>query len=104
MSTAMVVLVCLATGTYVLKSAGPILLGGGRQLPGWLDRLANLLPAPLLAALIVTSTFADGEELVLDARVIGLVVAAVALKLRAPFVVVVVLAAAATGLARAVVS
>ncbi|MGI9624218.1 MAG: AzlD domain-containing protein [Acidimicrobiales bacterium] len=104
MSTTMIVLVALASGTYLLKAAGPILLGGARRLPAWLDRLAALLPAPLLAALIVTSTFGDGEELVLDARVIGLVVAAIALKLRAPFVVVVVLAAGATGLARAFVS
>jgi hypothetical protein len=52
----------------------------------------------------VTSTFADGEELVLDARVVGVAVTAVALKLRAPFVVAVVLAAASTALARLVVS
>ena len=55
----------------------------------------------LLAALVVTSTFAEGESLTIDARVVGLMVAAVALQRRAPFVVVVVLAAAATAIARA---
>lgn len=101
MSTAMIVLVALAGGTYVFKSAGPLLLGGDRQLPGWLDRTALLLPAPLLAALVATSAFADGESLVLDARVVGLVVAAIALKFKAPFVVVVLSAAVATALWRA---
>jgi branched-subunit amino acid transport protein len=100
MSTAAVVLVLLASGTYVLKSAGPLLLGGDRSLPPWVDRLALLLPAPLLAALVVTSTAADGKSLVLDARVVGVAAAAVALRLKAPFVVAVVAAAAATALAR----
>lgn len=100
MTTATLVLIVLAVGTYLLKAAGPLLLGGTRELPHWLDRLATLLPAPLLAALVVTSTFADGEELVLDARVVGVAVTAVALKLKAPFVVAVVLAAGATALTR----
>lgn len=101
MSTATSVLVILAAGTYVLKATGPLLLGGTRQLPVWLDRVAFLLPAPLLAALVVTSSLSSGKDLVLDARVVGLAVAAVALRLRAPFVLVVVVAAAGTAIARA---
>ncbi len=101
MSTATVVLIALAAGTYVLKASGPLLLGGDRTLPAWLDRLAVLLPAPLLAALVVTSTAAADEKLVVDARIVGLVAAAIALRFRAPFVVVVVIAAAATAVARA---
>lgn len=101
-STAAVVLLALAAGTYALKAAGPLLLGGDRRLPPWLDRLAVLLPAPLLAALVVTSTVASGKELVLDARLAGLTVAAVALRLKAPFVVAVISAAAATAAVRAV--
>lgn len=101
MSTATTVLLVLAAGSYVFKAAGPLLLGGDRTIPGWLDRLALLLPAPLLAALVVTSTFADGESLTVDARIVGLVTAAVALQRKAPFVVVVIVAAAATAIARA---
>lgn len=101
MSTPVVVLVALAVGTYLLKAAGPLLLGGDRRLAPWLDRLAMLLPAPLLAALVMTSTAASGKDLTLDARVVGLVVAAVALRLRAPFVVAVIAAAAATAVVRA---
>ena len=100
MSTATIVLLVLAAGTYAFKSAGPLLLGGDRVLPPWLDRLAVLLPAPLLAALVMTSTFADDKSLAVDARHVGLAVAGLALWRRAPFVVVVILAAAATAIAR----
>lgn len=101
MSTTIVVLVGLSLGTYALKAAGPLVLGG-RSLPPTLDRVAARLPAALLAALVVVSAIADGRSLVLDARVVGVAVAGVALRLRAPFVVVVVAAVAATALVRAV--
>lgn len=48
----------------------------------------------LLAALVVTQTFAVGGEWVLDARVPAVGVAALLLWLRAPFIVVVIAAAA----------
>jgi hypothetical protein len=65
------------------------------------DHLATLLPAALLAALVATSSFVDGTALHLDARVAGLLVAAVALWRRLPFVVVVAAAAIATAAVRA---
>ena len=99
MSTAVVVMVGLAAGTYALKSAGPLVIGG-RPLPGWLDAVAARLPAALLAALVVVSTVADGRSLVLDARIVGVVAAGIALKLRAPMAVAVVGAVAATALVR----
>ena len=101
MSPGTLTLAVLATGTYGLKAAGPLVLGG-RPLPPAVQRLATLLPAPLLAALVVTSTLVTDRHWVLDARLVGLGVAAVALWRRLPFVVVVILAAAATAAARAV--
>ncbi len=98
--TTTVVLVGLAAGTYALKAAAPLLLGG-RQVP-WLSRLGALLPAGLLAALVVVSTFAQGHALHADARAIGLAAAAVALVARAPFWLVVVVAVAVTAFARAI--
>ncbi len=92
-------LLALAVVTYALKSAGPLLLGG-RQLPQAIDRLANLLPASLLAALVATSTFASGKSLSVDSRSVGLVCAAIVLAFRAPFVVVVVSAAATAAVSR----
>ncbi len=94
-------LLVLAAGTYALKAAGPLVLGGDRVLPGWLTRLTNLLPAPLLAALVVTSAFVAERGWVFDERVVGLVAAGLALWRRLPFVVVVFAAAAATAAARA---
>lgn len=86
--------------TYALKAAGPV-AAGRMQLP---RRLAAPLPfvAPaVLAGLVVTATFATGDELVVDERAAGLGAAAVAIALRAPPLAAVVVAAAVTALARA---
>ena len=99
MSDGVVVLVVLASGTYALKAAGPLVLGR-RPLPAGAARLVELLPAALLAALAAVSTLGDGRALSLDARLVGLLAASVALRLRLPFVVVVALASAATAVAR----
>ena len=94
------------TWTAVLLAAA---LCAGLKLAGWLvptsaladprvRRTAVLLPVALLAGLVVVQVLADGRSLVLDARAAGLAAGAVALLLRAPFLVV-VLAAAATAAA-----
>ncbi|MDR0960728.1 MAG: AzlD domain-containing protein [Propionibacteriaceae bacterium] len=54
----------------------------------------------LLAGLIVTSTITSGRELTLDARLVSLLAAAIALKFRAPFLLVVIIGAAAAALSR----
>ncbi len=97
----MIVLVALAAGTFLLKSAGPLLLGA-RRLPSGLQAVVDLLPAALLASLAIVSTVGDARSIVLDARIVGIVVAGLALWRRAPFVVVIVLASAATALTRLV--
>ena len=62
-------------------------------------RVAGTLTIGLLASLTVANTVATGQQLVLDARLGALVGAAIALWLRAPFLVVVIVgAAAAAGL------
>lgn len=99
MSDATIVLIALAAGTFVLKSAGPILLGS-RRLPRSMQTVVDLLPAALLAALAMVSAVGEGRALVIDARLVGLVVAGVALWKRAPFVLVIVLASAATATVR----
>ena len=99
MSPAVVTLVVLASITYVFKSAAPLVLGG-RALPARVQTMADLTPAALLGALVVVGTFAVGESLTIDARVVGTLVAGVALWRRAPFVVVVVAACAASALVR----
>ena len=99
MSDATLVLIVMTVGTFALKSAGPLVLGD-RALPLRVQQVVDLLPAALLAALAIVSTVGDGRAIVLDARAVGLLVAGLALWRRAPFVVVVVAASAATALVR----
>ena len=90
----------LATAAcYALKVAGLSVPPGLLQHP-YAERVADLLPTVLLAALVGVQVLGTGSALVLDARVVGLAVAVVALLLRAPFLVVVAAAAVAAALAR----
>ena len=93
----------LAVGTYALKASGPLVLGD-RALPTAVARLADHLPAALLAALIAVNVATSDERLVLDARLAGFAAAAVAVWLRASFLIVVVAGCAATALVRAIPS
>ncbi len=99
MSDATIVLIVMSIGTFALKAAGPLVLGD-RSLPVRVQPVVALLPAALLAALTIVSTMGDGREIVIDARLIGVAVAGLALWRRLPFVVVIVLASAATALTR----
>jgi len=64
-------------------------------------RAAALVTVALLSALVAIQTFASGRSLTVDARLPAIVVAALALVLRAPFLLVVVLAAGTAALVRA---
>jgi hypothetical protein len=83
-----------------------IKLAGYAVPPHWLEkpataRTADLLTVALLAALIAVQTLGSGQQLVLDARVPALVVAAGLYWLRVPFLVVVIAAAAVAAILRA---
>lgn len=95
-----IALIVLAVGTYACKAAGP-LVAAGRELPPTAQRLTDLLPAALLAALVATQTVAVGTSLTLDARIVGLAAAGVAVWFRAPFAVVVLLGTVVTAGVRA---
>ena len=94
-------ILALAAGTYAMKAAGPVLLGG-RALPPRLERVVDLLPAALLAALIAVQTFVAEDELTVDARAAGVAAAAIAAWRDAPFLVVVGVAMAVAAAVRAV--
>ncbi|WP_030563030.1 AzlD domain-containing protein [Streptomyces aureocirculatus] len=87
-------------GCYAVKLAGLLVSAGTLERP-LVQRLAALLPVALLAALTAQQAFADGRELVLDARAAGLAAALVALLLRAPFLVVIGAAVVVTAGVRA---
>ncbi|MFI1227299.1 MULTISPECIES: AzlD domain-containing protein [unclassified Streptomyces] len=75
-------------GCYLAKLLGLLVPAGMLERP-LVQRMSALLPVALLAALTAQQTFGDGQQLVLDARAAGLGAAALALALRAPFLVVV---------------
>ena len=83
-----------AAGCYVLKLAA--LTVPARVLASErARRFAELVPVALLAALVAVETLTHGKTVAADpARLAGLAAALVALALRAPFLVVVVAAAA----------
>ena len=89
----------LAAGAYAFKFLGLVLIGS-RRLPPALDRCLALVPAALLSALVVQGTVSTGQDLVIDERLPGIVVATVLAWRRAPFIVVVVAATATTALLR----
>jgi branched-subunit amino acid transport protein len=88
-----------AAACYLLKLAGLSVPQAVLDNPR-VRRVAALLPIALLAALIAIQTFSDGRHLVIDARAAGLGAAAVAVLLRAPFLVVVIAACATAALTR----
>jgi len=87
-------------GTYIAKLVGYLLPVSMLNRPD-IRRITGLLPVALLAALVAVQTFAVGQTLVIDARLAGVIVAVIALLLRAPFLVVVLVAAITAALLRA---
>jgi branched-subunit amino acid transport protein len=93
------IVIAVGAGTMAIKAAGPLLLGS-RPLPASVQRVVALLAPALLAALVATAALGVGQRLLIDARMIGLGAAALALVLRAPVLLVVVIAAATAAVAR----
>lgn len=99
MSDVWVVVLLVGACTIAFKAAGPVLLGG-RELPPNLVSAFELLAPSLLAALVVTQALGEDGELVVDERLVGVGVAAAAVRLRAPLIVVMIAAAVSTALVR----
>jgi branched-subunit amino acid transport protein len=91
--------VLVGVATIAIKGAGPVLLGG-KPLPPRLGRVIVLLAPALLAALVAISTFGGERALVFDERALGVAAAGVAVGFKAPPLVVVVVAATVTAVAR----
>jgi branched-subunit amino acid transport protein len=91
----------LTAATVAIKAAGPLIVGG-RELPAGAYAVISLLAPALLTALIVTDTFAREQDLTIDARAAGLVCAGVAVAMRAPLLVTVLVAAAGAAAVRAI--
>jgi branched-subunit amino acid transport protein len=92
-------IIVTAVGAYLLKLAGLSIPSTVLEHP-IVHRVADLLPVALLAALVAVQVFSSGSSLTLDPRAAGLAAAVVALLLRAPFIVVVLVAALTAGILR----
>ena len=85
--------VVASVGTYLLKLAGLSVPAAWVEQP-WVARIVDFVPAALLAALVAVQGLTTEDRVVVDGRLAGLAVAALALALRAPFIVVIALAGA----------
>lgn len=99
MNDAWIVVAVVGAATIASKAAGPVLVGR-RQLPPRLHACVELLAPVMLMALVVTQTFGGDEEIEVDARVVGVGAALVAIALRAPVILAMAVAALVTALLR----
>jgi branched-subunit amino acid transport protein len=85
--------IAASLGCYLLKLAGLSVPAAWVEQP-WVARVVDFVPAALLGALVAVQAATSGQDLVLDGRLVALAVAAIALALRAPFILVLVVAGA----------
>lgn len=90
----------LAAGAYFFKVLGLVIIGD-RALPPMLERCLALIPAALIASLVVKDTFSVGQRLQIDARAAGVGVAVIAVWRRTPLILVIVIGAGVTAALRA---
>lgn len=91
----------LAAGTYLLRLAG-LLLRDRISMPERVQRYVDLGATALLVALVATAALTEDGGPAGWARPVGVAVGALAAWRKAPFVLVVVLAAASTAGLRAI--
>lgn len=101
MSAAWACVLAVGLGTFALKAVGPVGVSG-RKLPARVVELLDMVAPAILAALVVTETFAHGRALVADARLVGVAAGLVAIVFRAPIWLVVLVGAVGTAVARLV--
>ena len=100
MTALWIALIIASVGSYLLKLAGMSLPESVLNQPK-VQRVAGLLPAAMLAALVAVQLFAGGGHYAVDWRTLaGVAAGVVALLLRRGFLVVFLVAIAATGLLR----
>ena len=101
MSATVVLILALAVGTYAFRLVGPV-LHGRVELPARVQKLLSAGAVVLLVALLATGALTEGGGFAGWARPGGVLVGGVRAWGRAPFVVVVLGAAATTAVLRVV--
>ncbi|MFA9563403.1 MAG: AzlD domain-containing protein [Acidimicrobiales bacterium] len=90
----------LAAGSYAIKASGYLVLGDRPGIKRWAPVL-DLFPPALLAALVVVQTVGLDRALAVDARLPGVIAGSIAAWKKAPFPVVLLVAAGVTAGIRA---
>jgi branched-subunit amino acid transport protein len=92
MSSLWVTVIAASLGCYLLKSLGVVIPKHLLERP-LVNEITKLLPIALLSAIVAIQTLGQNKGLAVDARLPALGASVIALRLKAPFVVVVVVAA-----------
>lgn len=95
-------IIMLTIGAWGQRLGAVFLIGPRLEKRPVLTRAVNLIPAAVVLAVIVQLTVADGKTLVADERLAGMAVAAALVWRKAPFLLVVLAAAATTAGLRAI--
>lgn len=85
------VVIIASLGCYLAKLAGYLVPKNLLDNPR-VSRVTTLIPVAMLAALVMVQTFGAGQGLSVDARAAGVAAGFIALLMRAPFLVVVIVA------------
>lgn len=94
-----IVIAVVGVATMAFKASGPVLLGR-RELPSRVTSIVEVLAPAMLAALVVTQAVGGDRAIVVDERLAGVVVGGVAIWLRAPLIVVMIVAGATAAMIR----
>lgn len=94
-------LAIFSVGNLLTRAIGMFVLGGRVGPNARWTKLVGLVPISVVAAVFAVQTFSSRDEIVFDARILGVAAASVAVWRKAPMVVVVIVAAGVTAGARA---
>lgn len=96
-----IALLGLAAGSYAIKAVGYLVIGDRPGIKRW-SPVLDLFPPALLAALVVVQTVGVESSISIDARLPGVVAGSIAAWKKAPFPVVLLVAAGVTAGIRAI--
>lgn len=95
-----IAIIVMTIGAWGQRLLGAFVIGPLLERRPLLARAAGLIPAAVVMAVIVSLTITRGGSIVIDERLAGLAVAGVLVWRRAPFLAIVLAAAAVTALLR----
>ncbi|MFN0030499.1 MAG: AzlD domain-containing protein [Acidimicrobiales bacterium] len=96
-----IALAIFSIGNMLTRAVGMFVLGGRVGPNARWTKLVSLVPISVVAAVFAVQTVGSRDQIVLDARIFGVLAAAVAVWRKAPMVVVVIVAAGVTAAIRA---